>query len=95
MPISLDAAGFSDGKNQKNSCRVSFAADEIGRSPAYDSPMSKGIPGKEVPSTENSMAVSAPRPKVYKAIRTLAVRVQELRYIAVAVCDTQRRAGED
>ena len=42
---------------QKNSCRVSFFADEMGRRPAYDSPTSNGTSGILVPSTTNSTPI--------------------------------------
>ena len=57
MVISSLAAGFSDGKNQKYSSRVSFGSDEIGRRPAYDSPISKSTSGIAVPSTANSRTI--------------------------------------
>lgn len=54
IKISLQASGFSDGKNQKYSCEVSFSALVIGMRPAYDSPMSKSTSGIAVPLTEYS-----------------------------------------
>lgn len=52
--ISSLASGLDDGKNQKYNSRVSFEAEEMGRRPAYDSPMSKLTSGIAVPLTANS-----------------------------------------
>jgi hypothetical protein len=53
--ISSLASGFSDGKNQKYSCELSFTAFVIGMRPAYDSPISKSTSGIAVPLTEYSI----------------------------------------
>jgi hypothetical protein len=58
MVISFFAAGFSDGKNQKNNLLGSFSSGLMGRSPAYDSPMLKSTSGRALPFTANSMPTS-------------------------------------
>jgi hypothetical protein len=55
MTTSFGVSDKVEGKNQKKSLRVSSGSSEMGRSPAYDSPMSNGTSGKLVPLTENSV----------------------------------------
>jgi hypothetical protein len=49
--ISLSAAWFVEGKNQKYSFWAALRSSVMERSPAYDSPMSKSTSGMPVPLT--------------------------------------------
>lgn len=79
MVISSAAAGFVEGKNQKKSSRVSLGELEIGNSPAYDSPMSKGTSGMPEPFTMNS-GLNFSKSQTHRLSRCLALSVLALMY---------------
>ena len=54
MVISSLASGLVEGKNQKYNSLDSLAAEDIGRRPAYDSPISKSTSGIPEPLTAYS-----------------------------------------